>query len=461
MGSLAVMLKQKAYTISGSDTGFYAPMSDILTRNAVTCFEGWAPSHLDSLDPAKDIVVVGNVCRRDNVEAVAAAQRGFACLSLPEVLYHFYLKQASSRICITGTHGKTTTSSLVVAVLEACGLEPSFFIGGEVLAYGTGARSTGSPYFVIEGDEYDTAYFDKVPKFWHYAPNTLCINNLEFDHADIYGCVEEIEAVFKTLVAMITPQGSIYYNGDDARVRKIANTARAKACAFSVAQNGEFCAQNITQHDGCGISFDVVHHSTHIAHIHSPILNGVHNVYNLLAAFCICHGLGLEPERIAEALHNFHGVRKRQELIADVGGVKIYDDFAHHPTAVYQTVRALRAMYPKRKLWAIFEIKSNTSRRAVFQNDYVNALREADEIILSAPWKKDNLPPEALISVPKLVQDLCALGSKAHLLPTVDEIVAYLSEHCAPGDIVLAMSGSSFDGLHHRLAAALESRVMT
>ncbi|MGI5830379.1 MAG: UDP-N-acetylmuramate--L-alanine ligase [Bradymonadia bacterium] len=459
MGSLAVMLKRSGYAVSGSDTGFYAPMSEILQRNAIACFEGWSGRHLDALDAARDIVVVGNVCRRDNPEAVAALERGFACLSLPEVLYLFYLKDARKRVCIAGTHGKTTTSSITTAILEACGKAPSFFIGGEVLAYGTGARKGDLEYFVIEGDEYDSAYFDKVPKFWHYAPNVLCINNIEYDHADIYDSVQEIVDVFKKLVAMLPRDALIVYNSDDARVVDVLGEANCASFGFSVKNaDARFYAENIEYLEGGGVSFDVYDSGAKIIRLHSPNLSGVHNVYNLLAAYAMAVCEGLEPSEISEAIRAFRGVRKRQELIADVGGVRIYDDFAHHPTAVRETVTALRRMFPERKLWAVFEIKSNTSRRAIFQADYPEALREADEIILSAPWRKDNLPPEQLISVPKIVDDLREMGCSAQLLPTVSQIVEYLSLHCAPGDIVLAMSGSSFDGLHHRLAASLQSR---
>ena len=458
MGALAVLLCESGYKVSGSDTGFYPPMSDILVRYHIRTFEGWEPSHLDGLDPADTLVVVGNFCRRTNPECIAAMERGFSTLSQAETLYHFFLKKAQRRIVISGTHGKTTTSSLTAAVLAEAGRDPSVFIGGEVLAYGCGAHCGKGADFIVEGDEYDTAWFDKVPKFWHYAPTLLCINNIEFDHADIYQDLEEIIGVFEKLVRDMGPDGVICYNADDANVCRVIRQATCRTVGFSLKDAGDFVAKDVEPHDG-GLSLNVIERATgkQIAHIDSP-LTGHHNAYNLTAVAVIARELGISETALHDGLANYRGVKKRQELIGIVNGITIYDDFAHHPTAVRETVRAIRARHPHERIWGIFEMKSNTSRRAVFQHDYPVALAECDEVILSAPWKKDDLPPEMLINIPKIVEDLNANGVHAQMIPDVDEIVSYLAENCRPGDVVLGMSGSAFGGLHRKLKASLEAK---
>lgn len=456
MGALGVLLCESGYEVSGTDTGFYPPMSDILIRSGIRTMEGWNGAHLDGLDPADTIVVVGNVCRRTNEECLAAMERGFATLSLPETLYHFYLKACRERLVISGTHGKTTTSSLMASVMVQARRDPSVFIGGEVMAYGCGAHRGTGDAFIIEGDEYDTAWFDKVPKFWHYAPTLLCINNIEFDHADIYNNLDEIIGVFIKLVQDMGPNGTICYNADDANVRHVVSHAACQTLGFGL-ENGDYLAESVTTENG-GLHVLVRNTQTGevAADIHSP-LTGRHNAYNLAAVTALSTVSGLSRQDIEAGLAQYRGVKKRQELIGTAKGVTIYDDFAHHPTAVRETVRAIRARHPQNRIWGIFEMKSNTSRRAVFQHEYPIALAECDEVILSAPWKKDDLPPEMLINIPKVTDDLNAAGIHAQLIANVDDIVEHLTKNCRPGDIVLGMSGSAFGGLHRKLLQKLEA----
>lgn len=449
MGALAVLLREKGFVVSGSDTGFYPPMSDILLRNDIHAFTGWDPAQLDPLSPEKDIVVVGNVCRRTNEACQAAMERGFCCISQPEALYHYFLKEADHRIIISGTHGKTTTSSLTVNIFETAKREPSFFIGGEVRSHGCGAHWGNKEIFVAEGDEYDTAWFDKVPKFWHYAPTCLCINNIEFDHGDIYKDLDEIIWVFEKLVDDMPENSVIFYNADDKNAPKVAARAGARAIGFGTKDKGAYRAQNIVFHDG-GTRFDIVTPDAGTIQIESP-MTGIHNVYNVTAACAIALKHGVSTVDIQRGIAGFMGVKKRQELIGVKNGITIYDDFAHHPTAVRETVRAIRARHPHARLWGIFEMKSNTSRRSIFQHEYPEALAEADIVVLSAPWKKDDLPPEMLINIPKIVEDLEAKGVEAHMIPTVDDIVDFVASRVEPGDVVLGMSGSSFGGFHKKL----------
>lgn len=453
MGALAVLLREKGYIVSGSDTGFYPPMSDILLRNNIRAFTGWDPVQLDPLDPLKDIVVVGNVCRRTNEACVAAMERGFCCISQPEALYHFFLKEADHRIVISGTHGKTTTSSLVVNIFESAKREPSFFIGGEVKSHGCGAHCGNHDVFIAEGDEYDTAWFDKVPKFWHYAPTCLCINNIEFDHGDIYKDLDEIIWVFEKLVDDMPKDSIIYYNADDKNAPNVAKRAMERAVGFGL-DNGDFRATNIIFHDG-GTRFDIVTPQNGTLAIESP-MTGRHNVYNVTAACAIALQHGISIEQIQKGIASFLGVKKRQECIGVKNNITVYDDFAHHPTAVRETVRAIRARHSQARLWGIFEMKSNTSRRAIFQHEYPEALAEADIVVLSAPWKKDDLPPELLINIPKIVEDLKSKGIEAYMIPTVDEIVDFVAKHVKPGDVVLGMSGSAFGGFHKKLLDKLD-----
>lgn len=459
MGALGVLLCESGYEVSGSDVGFYPPMSDILAHSGIRTMQGWEASHLDGLDPQDTIVVVGNFCRRTNEECQAALSRGFTALSQPETLYHFYLKRHLRRVVVSGTHGKTTTSSLIASILSSAGRDPSVFIGGQVMAYGCGAHLGSGGDFVVEGDEYDTAWFDKVPKFWHYAPTHLCINNIEFDHADIYENIEEIEQVFVRLVESMPTDGCIVYNADDARVRGVVASARCRAIGFSL-ENQETAAynvENVTFYEG-GIRFEMVECSTRRRVLLTSPLTGRHNAYNAAMAAIMSHELGVSDEDILGGLGAYQGVKKRQELIGIADGVTIYDDFAHHPTAVRETVRAIRARHPSSRLWGIFEMKSNTSRRSIFQEAYPEALSECDEVILSAPWKKDDLPPEMLINIPKVVEALNANGISARLIADVDDIVSALVSETKSGDVVLGMSGSAFGGLHRKVWSGLKQR---
>lgn len=457
MGALGVLLCEAGYEVSGSDTGFYPPMSDILKRSGIRTMEGWEPCHLDGLDPSDTIVVVGNVCRRTNEECIAAMERGFVTLSQPETLYHFFLKSHRDRIVVSGTHGKTTTSSLIASILSDAGIDPSVFIGGEVHAYGCGAHlGSDRRMFVVEGDEYDTAWFDKVPKFWHYAPTVLCINNIEFDHADIYGDLEEIIGVFEKLVRDMGTNGVICYNADSENVCRVVKSASCRCVGFSLEGRGDYRAEHVEMKNG-GIELDLCRKDGTTIHITSP-LTGRHNAYNLTASATVATELGVSEASICGGLSHYLGVKKRQELIGTAAGVTIYDDFAHHPTAVRETVRAIRARHRNNRIWGIFEMKSNTSRRAVFQHEYPEALAECDEVILSAPWRKDDLPPEQLINIPKVVEDLNSMGVHARMIAGVDDIVDCLAQECRDGDVVLGMSGSAFGGLHRKLLARLEQR---
>ncbi len=453
MGSLAAMLKEKGFDVRGSDAMAYPPMSDWLDDREIPVMIGYKAENLD-WNP--DLVIVGNVCRREYADAVAMRERGFAHLSFPEALRHFFMRDTRNLV-ITGTHGKTTTTSMVSWLLAATGRDPSFMVGGITGNFGTNYRLGDGPSFVVEGDEYDTAYFDKVPKFWHYAPTRATINNIEFDHADIYPDIEAIEHVFRRFVALLPANGSLWVNGDDERALAVSADSPAPRRTFGFGDSCDLRATDIRSTDE-GMVATVVLDGEELGEVLVPTV-GEFNVRNMLGAFAICMDEGVPFEELVPAMADFTTVKKRQELIGSVNDIHVFDDFAHHPTAVDATVRAMRERFPDRRMWAIFEAKSNTSRRRVFQDAYAPALSGADHVILSKPWRKDEgLPDEELLDIDVLAQTIRDLGPETELIPDVDQIVTSVAERAEPGDVILGLSGSAFGGLHRKLVDALKAR---
>ena len=456
MGSLAGMLVERGYEVLGSDRNSYPPMSDYLEARGIDILPGWDPANIDRLDDAPDLVVVGNVCRRDNPEVAAARARGCVCLSFPEVLRVVFLEESTDRLVISGTHGKTTTSAMLAWMLERALLMPSFMIGGVTGNFGSNFKLDAGGLFVIEGDEYDSAFFDKVPKFWHYEATTLAINNIEFDHADIYRDVEEIIGVFTRLVEQMPSEGCIYANLDDPNVQRVVAEAPCRVVGVGLEPQCDWRAEQLEVVEGKGMRFNVTVNGEVKGVIDSP-MPGMHNVRNALMAAAVAHHHGVEFDELGPAMATFSSVKKRQELIGVARGVTIYDDFAHHPTAVRETVASIRARHPRARLWGLFEAKSNTSRRAIFQDAYPPALSGCDVVVLSSPWRKDTLAPHELIDLNVVAREIEQSGTQAHLIPQVEEIIEFVVPQLESGDVVLGMSGSAFDGLHHRLLQALQA----
>ncbi|MEM1348246.1 MAG: Mur ligase family protein, partial [Myxococcota bacterium] len=355
------------------------------------------------------------------------------------------------------THGKTTTTSMLAWVLTHARRDPNFMVGGIAGNFGSNFRLGGGELFVIEGDEYDTAYFDKVPKFWHYAPTRATINNLEFDHADIYDSVADIEHVFRVLVSMLPVDGSLWVNGDDRRAMDVSAGAPCTRRTFGLGEDNDLRATDLSFADET--SAEVIFDGQSLGRfaIHAP---GDFNVRNMLGALALAMDEGVDVEAAREGFASFVPTRKRQELVGQVDDILVFDDFAHHPTAVGKTLEAMRARFPDRRIWAIFEAKSNTSRRRVFQDAYVPALRIADEVVLSKPWKRDEgLPKDQLLDIDQLLADIEADGGpKAVLLPEVGAIAAHVGAHAKDGDVIVGLSGSAFDGVHQKILDALRSR---
>ena len=449
MAALAGMLQERGIRVRGSDAMAYPPVSDLLANLGIPILLGYEAKHLD---PAPDLVVVGNVCRRENPEAVAMRERGIPYLSLPEVLRTIFM-QGNTGIVPTGTHGKTTTCSLIAWLLQEADLDPSYLIGGVPVNFGSNYRLGEQPVFLVEGDEYDTAYFDKVPKFWHYPARFGTINNIELDHADIYSSIEEIEWVFSEFATRVAPDGTLWVNGEDARAMRAGRGTRARFGTFGLTHSCDAYPDKVS-FAPTGTHFELVVRGERLGPFHLPLW-GDHNLRNAMGAILVCFDVGVHPMTIARALPRFRGVMKRQEIKGEAGGVLVIDDFAHHPTALRETLKAIRRHHRENRIWAVFEAKSNTSRRAVFQDEYSKAFVDADRVILSQPWKKDNLPEDERLSIPKLVADIKNAGTPVDLIPTVDEIVEFLTTQVRPGDVVVGLSGSDFGGMHRKLLQAL------
>lgn len=455
MGSFACMLQDRGYTVRGSDRGVYPPMSDVLRARGIAWMDGWDASHLDW---QPDLVVVGNVCRRDNPESLAAEARGIPSVSMPQALSDLFLADRTP-VVITGTHGKTTTTALTTWLLDHAGLAPGMMVGGLALNYDAVYRLGGGPGspFVVEGDEYDTAWFDKGPKFLHYRPKLAVLNNIEFDHADIYDSLDEIIENFDRLIDILGPEATLFANADDPLVMARAARARCRVITYGFGDDAAIRATDI-EPNAAGCDFTLVIDGTEHGRIRSP-LAGRHNVWNTLAAFGVGRALGLDVPALQLGLLAFKGTGKRQEEKGEAAGVLVIDDYAHHPTAIRETLRALRARYPGRRLWGVYEPKSNTARRAFHQQDYATAFDAADRAVLAKPYEKaDGLAATEKLDVDRLVHDISARGTPARYLPDADAIAAHLAEATEAGDVVVVMANSGFDGLVGKLLAKLRQR---
>ena len=455
MGAFATMLHSLGYRISGSDANAYPPMSTQLEALGVTLYNGYARSNLDV---RPDLIVVGNVIRRDNPEAVAMTELGIPYVSFPAALSELFLKESHSLV-VAGTHGKTTTSSLLAWCLYHASLNPGFLIGGELKNFSGNCRVGGPEYFVVEGDEYDTAYFDKGPKFLHYRPKSAIVTSVEFDHADIYRDVEHVKSAFKRFIELIPEEGVLIACTDYEHLRSLLPAARCQVISYGLKGESEYSGF-VEETGPAGMRFVITRSGEPMAELTTPIV-GKHNLLNLISVVVLLMRLGLPMEQIRAGVASFQGVRRRQDIIAEVGGVVVVDDFAHHPTAVQVTLDAIRSRFPGQRLWAIFEPRSNTSRRRVFQEKYVGAFTGADRVLIADVYNAGALAEADRFSPAELVSDLVGLGVDARVLPSVDGIVSHLVEAAEPGDVFLLMSNGGFGGIYQKLPAALRTRFGT
>ncbi len=458
MASLAGMLQARGHWVTGSDEHVYPPMSNMLAGLGIGLMQGYDAAHLE---PAPDCVVVGNAIPRGNPEVEHTLNSRLAYRSLPEVLKEEFIRGRRSLV-VAGTHGKTTTTSIAAWVMDQGGLDPSFMVGGVVQNFGASFHVTDSDYFIIEGDEYDTAYFDKGPKFMHYLPELAIVNNIEFDHADIYHDLDAVKLAFRRLMNLVPGQGKLIAGWDSPHVREVVASMGSKLFTgvetFGLSEEASWQARDIDYSEGV-MRFRVWREGKEWGWFKTPLI-GDFNVRNCLAAIIAADAWGVEREVIAGALATFQSVRRRCEIRGEVNGVTVIDDFAHHPTAVRETLAALRLKYPDRRIVAVFEPRSRTSCHATFQDDYVAAFLPADYVIISRVFDTQRAAEMGgVLDIAKLIENIAAQNKLAFAITEVDEIVRNLATELHSGDVVAIMSNGAFGGIHEKLLSALARAV--
>ncbi|MEM1057464.1 MAG: Mur ligase family protein [Bacteroidota bacterium] len=464
MGALAELLHEAGYAVSGSDEAAYPPMSTRLEARGIEVLEGYDPAHLGTEAEAPDLVVVGNACTPTHPEAAAARERGLVQTSLPEALAHLFLSRRQPAV-VAGTHGKTTTTGLLTHVLREAGLDPGFLVGGVMVGEERTSGLGSGPVFAVEGDEYDAAYFDKRPKMILYRPHRAVVTSLEFDHADIYRDWAEYKRAFHAFAALPPPDGLLVLNGEDREVRKLAKRTWARVRFYGEEGREPYevtfdvAARGLTAIEG-GQTFTLVVHGEAVAEVHLP-MGGRYNALNALAVAALAMDAGATPEQVAAGLSTFRGMKRRQEVVGDAGGVLVVDDFAHHPTAVSATIRGVRERWPGRRIVAVFEPRSNSSRRKAFEDPYAVALATADRLFLSTPPLRYNDDPANFLDAEAVAEAVRQRDTEAQAYESADALLPDLLGALGLGDLALVMSNGSFDGLPTRLARALDERKQT
>jgi UDP-N-acetylmuramate: L-alanyl-gamma-D-glutamyl-meso-diaminopimelate ligase len=461
MASLAGLLRTRGHVVSGSDQDVYPPMSTQLEALGLAVR---APYAAENVPADADLVVIGNALSRGNPEVEIVLDRKQRFTSLPALLAEEFIRGQTSLV-VAGTHGKTTTTSLLAFMLHAVGRDPSFLVGGVPVDFGSSFRLGGSGLFVVEGDEYDCAFFDKRPKFVHYLPDVAVIGNLEFDHADIYADLAAVQTAFVRLMQVLPRRGLLLAGAESPALRAVLPRACSRVATFGLEPGPADWRALDVRVVPTGMRFRLEHEGRECGEFDVG-LPGEHNVRNALAALAAAHEVGVAPEQARAALAAFRGVRRRLELRGTVAGVRVYDDFAHHPSAVRATLAAVRAGLdcapgeagPAGRLVAVFEPRSYTSRTRVFQADFATAFAAADEVVVAAAYLPAKVPVEQRLSEVELVAGLRAHGVAAAFVPTVDAIVARLADELCPGDTVVVLTNGGFGGLHERLLSALRQR---
>ncbi len=457
MASLAGMLKQREFHVTGSDAAAYPPMSDLLADLGIAV----APFDARNFEPSPDLVVVGNAISRGNVELEHVLDQRIPFCSLPQLLHEEFLR-GKEVLVVAGTHGKTTTTSMLAWIFHTAGMQPSFLIGGIAENFGSSFHLGQGKHFILEGDEYDTAFFDKGPKFLHYFPDAVILTSVEFDHADIYKDLDAVETAFKRLVNLIPRRGRIVaFDGSTAQAAESASLERCLSKAFCKVErygSGPRADWQISN-----LNFEAERTSWSVSHGGRPWMDlefplaGEYNVWNATAAAAIADAYGIAKEEIAAALKTFKSVKRRLEVKARVNGVTVIDDFAHHPTAIAGTLKALRERYPGARLWAILEPRSNTLRRRVLQADLARSLSLADEIVVAQVFRSETIPENERLALPELAAQLQKNGRRARLLADADEIVKTLAPEMRGGDVVAILSNGGFGGIYEKLPARLRA----
>ncbi|MGC9965515.1 MAG: Mur ligase family protein [Syntrophobacteraceae bacterium] len=451
MGTLATMLKQSGFEVAGSDQNLYPPMSTHLRTQGIALFEGFSMENPQKFDP--DLFIIGNVVRRENPEAQFILSQDRPCLSMPQAVSRLFLNGRRS-IVVAGTHGKSTTASLLGWVLEQGGKDPGAFIGAFLKDWDRSYRLGKGEFMVLEGDEYDTAFFDKGPKFLHYQPYVGIVTGIEFDHADIFADLESILQAFRNFVRLIPERGYLIINADNPDCTALAPECKGQVITYGRSHRADWHIKRVDFHSG-EVSFQLRIPGTFREETFRSRLAGKHNVWNLTAAIAAASIAGMTLESIREAVEAFNGVKRRQEVVGEFAGVLVMDDFAHHPTSVHETLQGLKLFYPERRLIAAFEPRSNSSRRNVFQDVYPTAFSAADLICIKQPPAMESIPEHQRLDARRLVDDIRKTEKDAHFFQTTDELLGFLLQSARPGDLIVCMSNGSFDGLTEKLAAEL------
>lgn len=449
MGALAVMLKERGLRVSGSDQQAYPPMSTFLADRGIRVMEGFSGTHLEQ-NP--DLVIIGNTIKKDNPEAMRALQAGVPYCSMPQAINRF-AAEGKGQIVVTGTHGKTTTSSIMAWVLQCAGLDPSFIIGGILRNFDRNFQNGSGPFIVLEGDEYDTAFFDKGPKFLHYTPHIGILTSVEFDHADIYRDIEHVKSAFDLFLEQIPADRILMAWGDDSTVRELVKNRACRVETYGQGEGNRWRLAEVTL-SSPWTHFSVLLGNRLYGRFRTRLAGG-YNLLNILATIAASHELSIPVEAVATALESFKGARRRQEIRGVKRGITVMDDFAHHPTAVRETISGLRPQYPDGRLIAVFEPRTNSSMRRVFQHVYPKAFKGADLILIREPSMLHKIPEAERFSSKKLVEDLRGNGHFAEYFPSTEAIIEYLTQTAQSGDLVLIMSNGGFDNIHERLLKKL------
>ena len=449
MGAVAVALKERGFKVTGSDENIYPPMSSFLQAKRIELMDGY---RAENIPADADVVVIGNAIRRGNAEVEAVLNRKLLYLSLPEVLRNFFLR-GRHNLVVTGTHGKTTTTALLSWLMEEAGREPGYLIGGIPKNFGDGARLNDSKYFVLEGDEYDTAFFDKRSKFVHYLPELVIVNNIEFDHADIFNNLDEIKLSFRRLLNIVPQNGMVVVNGDDLNSVEAAKNCLAPMIEVGFSKN---CAQRIRD---VSYSSDSSRFKLGDDVFEVPLI-GEFNVHNAAMAATAARFYNVPTEKIASAFSTFSGIARRQELRGEAAGVKVIDDFGHHPTAIAQTLQALRHRFRGNRLWAVFEPRSNTTRRAVFQQQLPEALKMADGVFISQVARLEQIPEDQRLKPEQVVAEIAETGRPAFYEQNANAIVERIIPMLRPKDVVVVFSNGGFDNIHEKLLNRLTDHLV-
>lgn len=451
MGSIAAMLKSQGFKITGSDEHVYPPMSTFLENQGIEIYQGFDSAHLN---PRPDLVVVGNAMSRGNPEVEYMLEQKINYTSLPVALKDFFIRGNHS-IVVAGTHGKTTTSSMIAWLLEVANKKPSFLIGGIPQNFAQGFKLDAGQIFVVEGDEYDTAFFDKGPKFYHYLPDIVVINNIEFDHADIYDNLDQIKLTFRRLINLIPRNGLLVACGDDENVNELLPAAFSPIETFGLNDNNYWQASNI-EYQKSGCTFDVLKDKKFYNRFSIP-LSGDHNIRNALATIAVAAFHQVATTDIQQSFSTFKSVKKRLEQRAQIGDIIIFDDFAHHPTEVKTTIEGLHNQFPERRLWAIFEPRTATAKRKIMEEKYSTAFDSADITIFAPLHLPQKIKENERLSIENVIENIRSQGNNVYYIESITEIVDFVANNVRPDDLILIMSNGAFGGIHEQLIERLSS----